>query len=69
MQLQRAVSPHLLRRQEEFHKLAANHSELSGFGMLQLQAAIQLTAGLVEEKQPLHKSVQRENTQKYKQSM
>lgn len=51
----RAVSSHLLRRQQELYELTAHHSQLSGFRMVQLQAAVQLTAGLVEEEQPLYK--------------
>lgn len=48
-------SSDLVRVHEELHKLTANHSELSGLGVIQRQTRVQLTAGLVEVQQSAHK--------------
>ncbi len=39
---------HILRIQEELVELAARYRQLSGFGVIQLQSRVQLTAGLIE---------------------
>lgn len=50
-----AYTPDLIRLHEELDKLTANHSELPGLEVIQLQPCVQLTAGLIKVQQPPHK--------------
>lgn len=53
----------LVRVHEELDKLAANHGELPGLGVVQGQSCIQLTAWLIKVQEPPHEPAHRQQEQ------